>query len=462
MAHELDIVILAAGQGKRMASTLPKVLQPLGGRPLLAHVLITAVQVRPRRLHVVVGFGAEQVRAAFAGLEAHWVLQPELRGTGDALRRALPALGGAERVLVLYGDVPLLRAETLAAFLAETPANALGLMTGLREDPQGYGRILRDGHGQVLAIREDRDASADERRVKEVNLGIMLLPAAPLRRWLEALGEDNAQGELYLTDVVALARADGFAVLPFVLADPQEGAGVNDPAQLAVLERIYQARRVAELQARGLRVADPTRLDIRGDVQVGQDCWIEPNCLLAGQVRLGNGVRVGMGCILQDVEIGDDVEILPYTLVEGARIDTGARIGPFARIRPGTEIGAAAHVGNFVEVKASRLGAGSKANHLSYLGDSDIGSDVNIGAGTITCNYDGARKHRTVIADGVFVGSASQLVAPVRVGAGATIGAGSTITKDVPAGGLTLSRSPQKSIPHWQRPQRDKGTGEKG
>ena len=237
---------------------------------------------------------------------------------------------------------------------------------------------------------------------------------------------------------------------------------MNDPAQLAVLERIYQARRVAELQARGLRVADPGRLDIRGDVQAGQDCWIEPNCLLAGQVRLGNGVRVGMGCILQDAEIGDDVEILPYTLVEGARIDAGARIGPFARIRPGTEIGVEAHVGNFVEIKASRLGAGSKANHLSYLGDSDIGSDVNIGAGTITCNYDGARKNRTVIADGVFVGSASQLVAPVRVGAGATIGAGSTITKDVPAGGLTLSRSPQKSIPHWQRPRRDKGTGEKG
>lgn len=462
MAHELDIVILAAGQGKRMASTLPKVLQPLGGRSLLGHVLATARRIQPRRMHVVVGFGAEQVRAAFAGADAHWVLQTELRGTGDALMRALPALEGAERVLVLYGDVPLLRAETLAVFLAETPANTLGLMTGLREDPQGYGRILRDGHGQVLAIREDQDASADEQRVKEVNLGIMVLPVAPLRRWLNALGDDNAQGEFYLTDVVAMARADGFAVLPFVLADPQEGAGVNDPAQLAALERVYQARRVAELQAQGLRVADPGRLDIRGDVQVGQDCWIEPNCLLAGQVRLGNGVQVGMGCILQDVEIGDGVEILPYTLVEGARIDAGARIGPFARIRPGTEIGAAAHVGNFVEVKASRLGPASKANHLSYLGDSDIGSDVNIGAGTITCNYDGARKHRTIIADGVFVGSASQLVAPVRVGAGATIGAGSTITKDVPAGGLTLSRSPQKSIPHWQRPRRDDGTGEKG
>ena len=451
-----DIVILAAGQGTRMRSGLPKVLQALGGKPMLAHVLATAAELLPRRIHVVTGFGGDAVQAVFPDAQAIWWTQAQQLGTGDALKSALPGLTGAERVLVLYGDVPLLTVATLREFLQQTPASALGLTTASLSVPHGYGRILRDADGQVQGIREHKDCQPDERVIREVNLGMMILPVAPLQGWLQGLSARNAQGEMYLTDVVLAARADGCAVWPFTLADATEALGVNDPMQLADLERVFQRQQLRALQMQGLRVADPARIDIRGEVTCGQDCWVDPNVLFVGEVHLGDRVRVGSGAILQDAQIGDDVEILPYSLIEGARIAAGARIGPFARIRPGTEIGEAAHIGNYVEVKASKIGAGSKANHLSYIGDAEIGTGVNVGAGTITCNYDGANKHRTIIGNDVFIGSDSQLVAPVIIGDGATIGAGSTITKEVPAGGLTLSRSPQRTIPYWQRPRREK------
>ena len=451
-----DIVILAAGQGTRMHSALPKVLQPLGGKPMLAHVLATATDLAVRRIHIVVGFGGDAVQAAFPDTQASWWIQAQQLGTGDALKSALPGLTGADRVLVLYGDVPLLTAATLREFLQQTPVTALGLTTASVSEPHGYGRILRDADGQVQGIREHKDCQTDEQAICEINLGMMVLPVQPLAGWLQGLSARNAQGEIYLTDVVAAARADGYVVWPFTLADATEALGVNDPVQLAILERVFQRQQLRALQMQGLRVADPARVDIRGELTCGQDCWVDPNVLFVGDVHLGDRVRVGAGTVLQDVQIGDDVEILPYSLIEGARIAAGARIGPFARIRPGTEIGEAAHIGNYVEVKASKIGAGSKANHLTYIGDAEIGTGVNVGAGTITCNYDGANKHRTIIGNDVFIGSDSQLVAPVTVGDGATIGAGSTITKEVPAGGLTLSRSPQRTIPHWQRPRREK------
>lgn len=451
-----DIVILAAGQGTRMRSAQPKVLQLLGGKPLLEHVLETARALQPRQLHVVVGNGAEWVQKQFADWPLRWWHQQDQKGTGDALHAALPGLNGADRVLVLYGDVPLLTPDTLRAFLAKTPADALGLSTAVLNQPQGYGRIVRDAQGQVQAIREQKDCSSSEHAISEVNLGMMILPVAPLHDWLTDLSANNAQGEKYLTDVVAAAHTSHHAVWPFTFSDVSEALGVNDPVQLSALERIYQRRQVHQLQVQGLRLADPERLDIRGALACGQDCWIDPNVLCLGKVRLGDRVRIGMGVVLQDVEIADDAEILPYSVLEGARIGAGARIGPFARVRPGSNIGAAAHIGNYVEVKASTIGAGSKANHLTYIGDAEIGTGVNVGAGTITCNYDGANKHKTLIGNDVFVGSATQLVAPVSVGDGATIGAGSTITKDVPAGGLSLSRSPQRAIPGWQRPQRQR------
>ena len=452
----IDVVILAAGKGTRMRSSLPKVLQPLAGQPLLGHVLATA-RVLPGgpRIHVVVGYRAEMVRSAFATEDdLHWHQQAQQRGTGDAVRQVLPALQDASRVLVLYGDVPLLRADTLSRFMESTPADALGLCTGNLPERTGYGRILRSAQGEVLGVREERDCCAQECALTEVNLGIMLLPARHLPAWLARLQASNAQGEYYLTDLVAFARSDGVAVHGFRLHQPEEALGVNDAAQLAVAERLYQRRQVQELLRAGLRCADPERFDLRGELRFGADCWIEPNVIVEGNVRLGERVRIGAGVILRDCEIADDVEILPYSLLEQARIGTAARIGPFARIRPGSEIGARAHIGNFVETKKVILGEGSKANHLSYLGDAEIGRGVNIGAGVITCNYDGVHKHRTQIGDDVFVGSDTQLVAPVVVGAGATIGAGSTITRAVPEGGLTLSRSPQKSVPHWQGPKK--------
>jgi len=449
-----DIVVLAAGKGTRMHSQLPKVLQDLAGRPLLQHVLEKARALAGvRQVHVVLGHQAETVRAHFAGWEVHWWLQEEQRGTGDAVAVAARGFADADRVLVLYGDVPLLETQTLQDFLDTNAASELGILTGVLEDPRGYGRILRDSGNGIVGIREERDCRDEvERRIREVNLGVLILPVARLASWLTRLQPHNAQGEIYLTDVVALAAAEHVPLRSFCLADPGEAVGVNDPLQLETVERLYQKRQLERLMRAGLRVRDRSRVDIRGSFQCGQDCFLDVNVVCEGRVQLGDGVRVGAGVHLKDVSVADGVEILPYSVVDGAQLGPRARIGPFARIRPRSVIGADAHIGNFVEIKAVEFGTRSKANHLSYLGDARIGADVNVGAGVITCNYDGANKHRTEIGDGVFLGSDSQLIAPLRVGAGATIGAGSTITRDVPEGGLSLSRSPQRHVSHWRRP----------
>ncbi|MFZ5658249.1 MAG: bifunctional UDP-N-acetylglucosamine diphosphorylase/glucosamine-1-phosphate N-acetyltransferase GlmU [Pseudomonadota bacterium] len=450
----VQIVVLAAGQGTRMRSQLPKVLHRIAGQPLLQHVLNSARALQPSAIHVVYGHGGEQVRAAIADPAIHWVLQDRQLGTGHAVQMAAPHCAPDGRVLVLYGDVPLLRPETLRAFLDAVPAGSLGLMTVVLAEPSGYGRIVRDAQDSVERIVEEKDADAEIRAIREVNTGIMVLPAARLGDWLARLENDNAQGEYYLTDVVALARREGLGIAAYMVADPLEVAGVNNKAQLAELEREYQRRRAQALMLDGVLIADPARVDIRGEVEIAPDVRLEPNVILEGRVRIGAGSVIGMGVLLRDVEIGENVQVLPYSVVEEARIGDGARVGPFARVRPGTALDSGVHVGNFVEVKASRIGQGSKANHLSYIGDAEIGAGVNIGAGTITCNYDGANKHKTIIEDDAFIGSDTQLVAPVRVGRGATIGAGSTITREAPAGELTLSRVPQRTRTGWQRPKK--------
>ncbi|MEW5790660.1 MAG: bifunctional UDP-N-acetylglucosamine diphosphorylase/glucosamine-1-phosphate N-acetyltransferase GlmU [Pseudomonadota bacterium] len=450
----VQIVVLAAGQGTRMRSQLPKVLHRIAGQPLLQHVLNSARALQPSAIHVVYGHGGEQVRAAIADPAIHWVLQDRQLGTGHAVQMAMPHCAPDGQVLVLYGDVPLLRPETLQAFLDVVPAGSLGLMTAVLAEPSGYGRIVRDAQGSVERIVEEKDADAEIRAIREVNTGIMVLPAARLGDWLARLENGNAQGEYYLTDVVALARREGLGIAAYMVGDPLEVAGVNNKAQLAELEREYQRRRAQALMLDGVLIADPARVDIRGEVEIAPDVRLEPNVILEGRVRIGAGSVIGMGVLLRDVEIGENVQVLPYSVVEAARIGDGARVGPFARVRPGTALDSGVHVGNFVEIKASRIGQGSKANHLSYIGDAEIGAGVNIGAGTITCNYDGANKHKTIIEDDAFIGSDTQLVAPVRVGRGATIGAGSTITREAPAGELTLSRVPQRTRTGWQRPKK--------
>ncbi|MDA8389433.1 MAG: bifunctional UDP-N-acetylglucosamine diphosphorylase/glucosamine-1-phosphate N-acetyltransferase GlmU [Gammaproteobacteria bacterium] len=449
----LEIVILAAGQGRRMASARPKVLHTLAGRPLLAHVLETARSVHPQAIHVVYGHGGELVRAAFAADTVSWVLQAERRGTGDALRQALPAIAGEARVLVLLGDVPLLTPATVQALL-DTAPDRLTLLTFLAEGPNQYGRIVRDAGGSVARIVEWRDATPEERDLREVNSGILVAPAADLRRWVPQLAADNAQGEFYLTDIVALARAEGAQVAALHPLDPTEVDGVNARTDLARLERIYQHRAARRLLDAGVQLADPARFDLRGTLDAGQDVFIDINCVIEGHVRLGDRVFVGPGCIIRNSTIGADTRIEAYSVIDGAEIDHHAALGPFARVRPSTRLGPHTRIGNFVEAKACVMGEGSKANHLSYIGDTDIGCHVNIGAGVITCNYDGVHKHRTTIGDHAFVGSDTQLVAPVTVGAGATIGAGSTITKDAPRDQLTLSRSSQKTVAGWRRPEK--------
>ena len=449
----LEIVVLAAGQGQRMASSRPKVLHALAGRPLLAHVLETARSVHPRAIHVVYGHSGELVRAAFATESVNWVLQAQRRGTGDALAQALPVIAADARVLVLLGDVPLLTPGTVQALL-DTAPDRLTLLTFLAESPNQYGRIVRDAGGLVARIVEWRDATPEERDLREVNSGILVAPAADLKRWAPRLTADNAQGELYLTDIVALARAEGAPVAAIHPLDPAEVDGVNARTDLARLERIYQRRAAHRLLDAGVQLSDPSRFDLRGTLDAGRDVVIDINCVIEGHVHLGDRVCVGPGCLIRNSTIGADTRIEAYSVIDGADIGHHAAIGPFARVRPQTRLGPNTRVGNFVEAKACVMGEGSKANHLSYLGDSDIGAHVNIGAGVITCNYDGVHKHRTVIGDHAFVGSDTQLVAPVKVGAGATIGAGSTITKDAPDGELTLSRSSQKTVAGWRRPEK--------
>ncbi|NCF10571.1 MAG: UDP-N-acetylglucosamine diphosphorylase/glucosamine-1-phosphate N-acetyltransferase [Gammaproteobacteria bacterium] len=448
------IVILAAGQGTRMRSDLPKVLQPLAGRPLLAHVLGAARELEPVGLHVVYGHGGEQVPEALAADDVDWVLQAEQLGTGHAVAQALPGIADSDTVLVLYGDVPLISATTLAGLLSTADGGGLALLTVQLDDPTGYGRIVRDGDGHVLRIVEEKDASDAERLLTEVNTGILAAPAAQLRGWLERVDRDNSQGEYYLTDVVGLAVADGVPVDARLAASAEEVLGVNTKAQLATLERHFQRQQAERLMSEGLTLADPARFDLRGQLQTGRDVFVDVGAVFEGAVSLGDGVRVGAYCVLRDTQVGAGSRIESHSVLEDAVVGTNCSIGPFARLRPQTVLGSGAKVGNFVETKKARIGDGSKVNHLSYVGDSEIGKGTNIGAGTITCNYDGHAKHLTRIGDDVFIGSDTQLVAPVSVGDGATVGAGTTVTRDVPAASLAVSRAPQKIVADWQRPGR--------
>jgi len=456
---DLTVIILAAGQGKRMYSDLPKVLHPLGGQPLLAHVVATALQLQPHRVIVVYGHGGRLVPERLASLAVQWVEQGEQLGTGHAVAQAMPGVGDGDTVLVLYGDVPLIRAETLRRLVGLAGPDALALISVELDDPTGYGRILRDAAGHVTRIVEQKDASPEELPVREANTGILAVPAGRLKGWLAALGNDNAQGEYYLTDVIGMAVAQGLPVHTVQPASHHEVLGVNNRLQLAELERAYQRREADRLMLAGVALADPARLDVRGEVVAGRDVFVDVNVVLEGRVVLGDGVRVGPNNLIRDAEIGAGAEVLANCVIEGAVIGPGSRIGPFSRVRPETRLAAGVHVGNFVEIKKSNVGEGSKINHLSYVGDSEVGRNVNVGAGTITCNYDGAHKHRTVIGDDAFIGSDTQLVAPVTVGAGATIGAGSTITRDAPPGELTLSRVPQTTRSGYQRPRKKRPAG---
>ena len=452
----MNIVILAAGPGKRMHSSTPKVLHRLAGRAMLAHVFDTAKQLAPKVICVVYGHGGERVRQAVEENGVVWVMQEPQLGTGHAVMQAAPHLDERWPTLVLYGDVPLIRAETLK-HLVEATGKGLGLLTATPESPAGYGRILRNGK-KVVGIVEEKDASARQRALREINTGIVVAPTKQLKSWLTKLQNNNAQKEYYLTDIVALATKERVPVTAIKADAAWETLGVNSRGQLAELERIYQRKLAASLLEQGVALADPSRCDVRGSLACGRDVAVDVNCVFEGEVKLGDGVSVGANCLLKGVTVGAGTRIEPFCHLEDADIGADCRIGPYARIRPGTRtrLAEGVHIGNFVEVKASSIGAGSKANHLSYIGDSEVGRNVNVGAGTIVCNYDGANKHRTVIEDDVFIGSDTQLVAPVRVGRGATLGAGTTLTKDAPAGELTLSRVKQVSIPDWQRPVKKK------
>jgi len=452
----VNVVILAAGMGKRMRSALPKILHPLAGKPLLQHVVDRARTLAPRTTVVVYGHGGETVPQAIAGSDLQWVLQEPQLGTGHAVQQAAPLLVDEVPTLVLYGDVPLIRAETLARLAQAAGSDALALLTVELDDPSGYGRIVRHD-GRIVRIVEHRDADEGERAIREINTGILVAPTPALKRWLSALGNDNAQGEYYLTDIVAAAVEDRVRIASAHPEQASETLGVNSKLQLARIERLFQARLAERLMEEdGVRLADPARLDVRGELRCGRDVFIDVGCVFEAEVELGDGVEIGPYCTIRAASIGAGTRVLPYSNIDGAVVGARARIGPFARLRPGTELGDETHVGNFVETKNTKLGAGSKANHLAYVGDARIGERVNIGAGTITCNYDGVNKHETVIDDDAFIGSDTQLVAPVRVGRGATIGAGTTLTHDAPEGRLTLSRTRQATVDSWKRPVRRK------
>lgn len=448
----LSIIILAAGQGTRMCSARPKVLHPLAGRPLLAHVIDTARELQPADIHVVIGHGADQVQRDFADTDIQWVLQAEQLGTGHAVAQAMPAIPDGNCVLVMYGDVPLVSRATLEPLCSLAEQGMAALLTAELDDPGGYGRILHHADGSICGIVEQKDASASERALKEINTGFVAAPAARLRRWVAALDNNNAQGEFYLTDVIARAVTEGTSVRGVMADDITEVLGINDRKQLAVQERCYQQRQAERCLQAGVTLADPARFDLRGTLTAGEDVLIDVNAVLEGNIVLGNRVSIGPNVVMRNATVGDDVTILANCVIEDAEIGSRSRIGPFARLRPETRLSTNTHIGNFVEIKKSDVGEGSKVNHLSYIGDTSIGTDVNIGAGTITCNYDGANKHRTIIGDRVFIGSNTQLVAPVEVKEGATIGAGSTITRDVEANELALSRAPQKTRSGWKRP----------
>ncbi|MCC8628237.1 bifunctional UDP-N-acetylglucosamine diphosphorylase/glucosamine-1-phosphate N-acetyltransferase GlmU [Xanthomonas vesicatoria] len=451
MTLPLHVVILAAGEGKRMRSSLPKVLQPLAGQPMLAHVIATARQLQPAAVHIVYGHGGDQVRAAFAGqADLQWAEQQQQLGTGHAVQQAMDAIPDAATVLVLYGDVPLIQSESLLQLL-HAPGRMAVLVAELA-NPTGYGRILRDAEGKVAAIIEQKDANDEQRRIRTINTGILTAESTALRRWLGGLSNNNAQGEFYLTDVFASAAADFTPADMVHVADPQEVEGANDPWQLAQLERAWQLRAARALCLQGVRMADPARVEQRGTVQVGRDVQLDIDVILEGDVTLGDGVVIGPFVRLRDVTLGAGTQVRAHCDLDGVVTEGAVQIGPFARLRPGTVLADGVHIGNFVETKKVTMGVGSKANHLTYLGDAVIGSKVNIGAGTITCNYDGVNKSQTTIGDNAFVGSNSALVAPIEVGANATIGAGSVITRDAPAGQLSVARPRQTVIEGWERP----------
>lgn len=449
---KLAVIILAAGLGKRMYSDTPKVLHPLADKPLIGHVVDTAWQLDPAHIHIVYGFGGDLVRNTLNDERLLWAEQAQQLGTGHAVQQAVPQVADDETVLVLYGDVPLIQADTLKTLCEKVTENSMAVLTMQLDNPFGYGRIVRNSLGQVVKITEEKDADAQVKQIREVNTGILAVPATHLRRWLNLLDNNNAQGEYYLTDIIRYAAQEGIAIHTHSPHDEHEVRGINDRMQLAELERYYQLQQAHFLMQQGVAVRDPARLDIRGKVTVGRDVALDINVILEGHVTLGHRVKIGANVIIQNSQIGDDTEILPNSMIQDSVVGTHCKIGPFARLRPDNQLTDHVHIGNFVELKKSVVGVGTKINHLSYVGDSVIGREVNVGAGTITCNYDGAHKYQTVIHDRAFIGSDTQLVAPVTVGENATIGAGSTITQDAPAHSLTLSRTKQITVSGWQRP----------
>ncbi|KKD61897.1 bifunctional N-acetylglucosamine-1-phosphate uridyltransferase/glucosamine-1-phosphate acetyltransferase [Grimontia sp. AD028] len=448
-------VILAAGKGTRMYSNLPKVLHTLAGKPMVKHVIDTCSSLGAKNLHLVYGHGGDAMKAVLAEESVNWVLQAEQLGTGHAVNQAASEFLDDEQVLVLYGDVPLISEQTIENLLDAQPDGGIALLTVVLDKPAGYGRIIRR-NGPVVAIVEDKDATQEQKLIKEINTGVMVATGRDLRRWLNEVKSDNAQGEYYLTDVIAIAHDEGRAVEAVHPESAIEVEGVNNRIQLARLERAYQAAQAEKLLESGVMLRDPARFDLRGQLQCGTDVEIDVNVVIEGSVTLGDKVVIGAGCVLIDCEVDDNTVVRPYSVIEGASVGEDCTVGPFARLRPGAELVEDAHVGNFVEVKNARIGKGSKANHLTYLGDAEIGERVNIGAGTITCNYDGANKHKTVIEDDVFVGSDSQLVAPVTIKKGATIGAGTTLTSNVEEGQLVITRAKARAIDGWKRPVKQK------
>ena len=451
----LSAVILAAGKGTRMYSDLPKVLHCVAGKPMVKHVIDTATALGAENVHLIYGHGGELMRERLANEKVNWVFQNEQLGTAHAVQQAAPFFKDDENIVVLYGDAPLISVGTLEKLIAAKPENGIALLTVNLDNPTGYGRILRE-NGNVVAIVEQKDANAEQLKIQEVNTGVMVSDGANFKKWLARVDNHNAQGEYYLTDLIALANQDGCQVMAVQAVDAIEVEGANNRLQLAALERYYQHKQAQHLLLAGVTLLDPARFDLRGTLEHGKDVEIDTNVILEGNVRLGNRVKIGAGCVLKNVTLGDDVEVKPYSVLEDTVIGEKAAIGPFSRLRPGTELAAQTHVGNFVEIKKSIVGKGSKVNHLTYIGDTEIGVDCNIGAGVITCNYDGANKFKTLIGDNVFVGSDTQLVAPVIVEDGATIGAGSTITQNIAKDELVITRVPQRHIQGWQRPSKKK------
>ncbi|GAB1665240.1 bifunctional UDP-N-acetylglucosamine diphosphorylase/glucosamine-1-phosphate N-acetyltransferase GlmU [Mannheimia haemolytica] len=452
---QLSVVILAAGKGTRMYSDLPKVLHPVAGKPVVKHVIDTAKQLDAQQIHLIYGHGADLLKARLSEEPVNWVFQAEQLGTGHAMQQAAPFFADDENIVMLYGDAPLITKATLERLIAAKPENGIALLTVELENPTGYGRIIRE-NGSVVAIVEQKDANEAQLKVKEVNTGVMVASGASFKKWLKNLNNNNAQGEYYITDVIAMANQEGFKVQAVQATEFMEVEGANNRLQLAALERFYQKREAEKLLLAGVTIIDPSRFDLRGTVTHGKDVQIDVNVILEGEIKLGNNVKIGAGCVLKNCEIGDNVEIKPYSVIEDSIVGAKSAIGPFSRLRPGAELAEETHIGNFVEIKKATIGKGSKVNHLTYVGDAEIGKECNIGAGVITCNYDGANKFKTIIGDNVFVGSDSQLIAPVTIASGSTIGAGATVTKDIAENELVISRVPQRHIQGWQRPTKKK------